>query len=102
MSLLPAALQIAVSAHRGQLDKSGQPYILHPLRVMAGVDGDDAKIVGLLHDVVEDTDVTLDDLRAPGFSEAVLAAMMLLTHEKSDTYADYVVRIKADPIARAV
>lgn len=60
------AINIAVNAHRGQRDKGGQPYILHPLRVMLAAQNDDERIVAVLHDVVEDSDLTLDDLRARG------------------------------------
>lgn len=102
MSTLERAIQIAVAAHAGQRDKGGQPYVTHPLRLMARVDGDDARIVAVLHDVVEDTPTTLDDLRREGFGEAVLAAVALVTHEKGVPYADYVAGCKPDPIARQV
>src|SRR5947208_14635665 len=69
------ALQIAARAHEGQVDKEGLPYILHPLRVMDGVEGTEAKIVAVLHDAIEDTPVTADDLRREGFDEAVVAAV---------------------------
>ena len=102
MATLEKALQIAAAAHAGQTDKRGLPYILHPLDVMRGVDSDEARIVAVLHDVVEDTPVTLDDLRAAGFSEAVLAAVALVTHAAGESYADYVVRLEPNPVARAV
>jgi hypothetical protein len=95
-------LQIAAKAHEGQRDKEGQPYILHPLRVMMAVEGEEAKVVAVLHDVVEDTSVTLDDLRQAGFTERVLAAVACVTHRKNEPYADYVVRCKGDDIARRV
>ena len=69
---------------------------------MAAVDGEEAKIVALLHDVVEDTAVGLDDLRREGFSEAVLLAVDCLTHRRNEPYADYVVRCKSQPLARQV
>ena len=84
------------------MDKQGLPYILHPLRVMDGVEGLEAKIVAVLHDVVEDTPVTFDDLEREGFSGDVLAAVRCVTHAEGETYADYVVRCRADPIARRV
>jgi hypothetical protein len=102
MATIEKALRIAAQAHEGQRDKEGQPYVLHSLRVMMKLQGEDAQIVGVLHDVVEDTSVTLDDLRAAGFSEAVLAAVSLVTHDKGEPYADYVVRCKGNAIARRV
>jgi len=101
MSHLEAAIRIAVTAHAGQVEKSGEPYITHPLRLMAAVDGEEAKIVAVLHDVVEDTSVTVDDLRREGFSETILAAVDCVTH-RQETYADYVVRCKNNPIANQV
>jgi (p)ppGpp synthase/HD superfamily hydrolase len=102
MATIERALQIAARAHEGQTDKQGLPYILHPLRVMDGVEGLEAKIVAVLHDVVEDTPVTFDDLEREGFSAAVLAAVRCVTHADGESYADYVVRCRADPIARLV
>jgi hypothetical protein len=102
MATIERALQIAAKAHEGQKDKEGQPYILHSIRVMMGASGDESQIVGVLHDVVEDTAVTLADLRVAGFSEAILAAVHCVTHEKNDPYSDYVIRCKANPIAKEV
>jgi hypothetical protein len=102
MSTLETAIRIAVTAHAGQTEKGGGPYITHPLRLMAAVDGDDAKIVAVLHDVVEDTAVTIEDLRREGFSEDVLAAVACVTHGRDQSYADYVVRCKNHPVARRV
>jgi hypothetical protein len=102
MSTLETALRVAVAAHAGQSDKGGDPYITHPLRLMAAVDSEEAKIVALLHDVVEDTPVGLDDLRREGFSEAVLSAVDCVTHRRDEPYADYVVRCKNHPVAREV
>lgn len=102
MATIEKALQIAARAHEGQVDKQGLPYILHPLRVMDGVEGLDAKIVAVLHDVVEDTSVTLVDLEREGFSAVVLAAVRCVTHDASVSYADYVVGCRANPIARSV
>lgn len=102
MASLGKALEIAARAHEGQRDKEGLPYIQHPLRVMGRVSGEDAQIVAILHDVVEDTAVTIDDLRAAGFSDGILTAVQLVTHERSVPYADYVVACKANATARAV
>lgn len=89
-------------AHRGQFDKAGRPYIGHPAHVAARVGGDAAKAAAWLHDVVEDTAITLDDLRAAGISDEVVEAVGLLTHEPGTPYMDYVRRIKANHVARAV
>jgi hypothetical protein len=102
MGTIEKALQIAARAHEGQEDKDGQPYILHPLRVMNAVEGQEARIAAILHDVIEDASVTTEDLRREGFSEAVLAAVDCLTHREGESYADYVVRCKGDDIARRV
>jgi hypothetical protein len=102
MSTLDVAVRIAATAHAGQLDKDGQPYITHPLRVMGRVQGEPAQIVAVLHDVLEDTVTTAEDLRAAGFSEEILAALLCVTHAKDLSYADYVVRIAGNPIARQV
>src|SRR5688572_17629284 len=102
MSTLEKAIAVATAAHAGQQDKEGLPYIMHPLRVMSRVEGDDAQIVAVLHDVVEDTSTTLDDLRAAGFDDRILEAVSCVTHDKQEPYADYVVRCKANPIAQQV
>jgi (p)ppGpp synthase/HD superfamily hydrolase len=102
MATIEKALQIAATAHEGQKDKDGQPYILHPLRVMHSVPAGDAQIIAILHDVVEDTAVTLDDLRAVGFSETILDGVRCVTHGKEESYADYVIRSKAHPLGRQV
>jgi hypothetical protein len=101
MASIERAIQIAARAHEGQVDKQELPYILHPLRVMDGVEGLDAKIA-VLHDVVEDTPVTLNDLEREGFSGEVLAAVRCVTHAEGESYADYVVRCRDNPIARRV
>ena len=102
MSNIAAAIRIAAEAHASQLDKDGRPYILHPIAVMMSVPPGDAQVVAVLHDVVEDTGVTMDDLARAGFGESVLASLRLVTHAKDEPYARYVIRCKADPIARAV
>ena len=102
MSSLERAISIAATAHSGQLEKAGAPYILHPLRVMLGVRDPIAKIVAVLHDVVEDTALTLGDLEAEGFAPDVLEAVALLTHDKSLDYEAYLRRVAMHPIARTV
>jgi hypothetical protein len=96
---LEKALQIAVQAHAGQKDKSGAAYIFHPLRVMTRCTNPNARIVALLHDVVEDTATTFEDLEAAGFSPQVLATLRLVTHAKSVPYEEYIGSLMADPIA---
>jgi (p)ppGpp synthase/HD superfamily hydrolase len=81
MSSLQRAIEIAVEAHKSQTRKDGSPYVLHPLRLMMNVGPTEEKIVAVLHDVVEDTDMTFEQLRAEGFSEQVLDALELVTHE---------------------
>lgn len=102
MPTLEDALALALEAHRGQRDKAGDPYILHPLRLMLRFDDEPARLVALLHDVVEDSDTSLDDLRMAGYPGVVLAALDCLTHRAGEAYADYIQRIKPNPLARRV
>jgi (p)ppGpp synthase/HD superfamily hydrolase len=102
MATIEKALQIAARAHEGQVDKHGQPYILHPLRVMSAMECEEARIVAILHDVIEDTSVTAEDLRREGFGEAVLEALDHLTHRQGEPYAEYVIRCKGHESARRV
>lgn len=99
---LEAAIALAVEAHRGQSDKSGQPYILHPLRVMFRCATDLERTVAVLHDVIEDTDRTPDDLRRLGFSEEVLAALDCVTNRDGETYEAFVERAASNPVALRV
>jgi hypothetical protein len=99
---LDDALALVISKFRGITDKAGQPYILHCLRVMLSVSGSHAQQVAVMHDLVEDTDVTLDDLRNMQFAEEVVEALKLVTHVANDSYADYVVRLKANALASRV
>ena len=102
MSTLEIALQLAAKSHAGQVDKAGQPYILHPIRVMLAVQGESARIAALLHDVVEDTAVTFDDLRAAGFSDEVISAVRALTKFPGEPRLDAAARAALHPIARVV
>ncbi len=102
MATLEKAIEIAASAHAGVKDKQGQPYVLHPIRVMMGVSGTAAQIVAVLHDVVEDTSVLLDDIRAEGFSQEVLDALNLVTHQNDQPYLEYVIACKQNDVARQV
>lgn len=99
MTSLEQAIALAVQAHRGQTDKAGQPYILHPLRLMLSLRSEDEQIVAVLHDVVEDTDITLDALRQHGFPEHVLTAIGLLSKQPGDTYEAFIDRLSANPLA---
>ena len=102
MASIERAIKIAVDAHFGQKDKAGAPYILHPLRVMANVEHEDEKIVAVLHDVVEDTAITIDDLRAEGFSDEICAGVDALTKIDGESYEAYLQRVKSNSIARSV
>ena len=102
MAAIEKAIEIAAKAHAGVKDKQGKPYVLHPLRVMMGVEDEDAQIVAVLHDVVEDTEVSLDDIRAEGFSQEVIDALNLVTHQKHQPYSEYVIACKKNEIARQV
>ena len=102
MSDLQRAIEIAVSAHKGQLQKNGLPYVLHPLSLMQSVRSVNAKITAVLHDVVEDTAWTMEDLEAEGFSKQVLAALDCLTHTPEESYEDYISKIRTNPLAREV
>lgn len=102
MSNLERALAIAVEAHKGQKDKYGAPYILHPLRVMARVNSDSEKIVAILHDVVEDTDWTFQQLRKEGFSDEVIRALDCVTKREGEPYEDFVKRSASNALARRV
>lgn len=102
MSTLDRAVTIAIEAHAGQLDKFGQPRILHPMRVMSRVETSTEKIMAMLHDVIEDSDRTLDDLRGEGFAEETVNAVDLLTKGTDESYTDYVSRLAHNGLARAV
>jgi (p)ppGpp synthase/HD superfamily hydrolase len=102
MANLQRAIEIAVLAHRGQLQKDGLPYVLHPLSLMFSVKSVDAKMAAVLHDVVEDTEITHDDLQKEGFPKSVLEAVHCLTHRDGEAYDNYIERIKQDEIAREV
>jgi (p)ppGpp synthase/HD superfamily hydrolase len=102
MSNLQRALEIAVESHKDQKQKDGTPYALHPIRLSMSLQSEEQRIVALLHDVVEDTDWTFDDLLAEGFSENVIEALRLLTHTDGSPYEDYIERLASNPLARLV
>ena len=99
---LERAIAIAAMAHEGQVDKAGAPYVLHPLRMMLAVTTPEARIAAVLHDVVEDTPVTLEQLRAEGFSAAVIEAVEALTKREGEDYEAFIRRVAPNPIAREV
>lgn len=96
------AIKLCFEAHKDQLDKSGLPYVFHPFHLAEQMTEENTVVAALLHDVVEDTPYTFDDLLAMGFGEEVVAALRLLTHDDAVPYMDYVANIRANPIARAV
>ena len=103
MSTLERAIEIATQAHKGQFDKSGKDYIGHPLRVMEMSKTEEEKIVGVLHDVVEDTDWTFERLAAEGFSQEIIAALRCVTKtSENENYDDFIERVKKNPLAVAV
>lgn len=96
------AMLLCYEAHRGQTDKSGVPYVFHPIHLAEQMRDEDTTVTALLHDVIEDTVYTFDDLVKMGFSENVITALKLLTHDKSVPYMEYVAKIKENPVAKAV
>jgi len=102
MSTLEKAIIIAARAHAGQVDKAGQPYILHPLRVMLHVSNLEERITAVLHDVIEDTGVTYEYLSAEGFPFEILEALQALTKLDGEKRIDAARRVAVNPIAREV
>lgn len=100
--LTKKAMKLCFDAHQHQVDKSGMPYVFHPMIVAERMTSELTTVVALLHDVVEDTDYTLEDLRAMGYPEEVISALSLLTHALSVPYMDYVKEIAKNQIAREV
>ena len=103
-NLYKKAVMIAQEAHKGQLDKGGNPYIEHPLYVASQVDKMELKIVAVLHDTLEDSDMTANDLKKEGFPERIVDAIVMLTHEDGDeeAYLDYIRRVATNTMAAAV
>ncbi len=96
------ALKLCFEAHKHQIDKSGMPYVFHPFHLAEQMTTEETVITALLHDVVEDTAYTLEDLRNMGFSENVLQAISLLTHDENTEYFSYIEKIRENPIAKTV
>ncbi|WP_342417116.1 HD domain-containing protein [Paenibacillus sp. FSL R10-2782] len=99
---IETAIATAAQAHQGQTDKGGQPYIFHPLQVMNRVEHMDEKIVAVLHDVLEDTEVTADQLKEAGFGKHIIEAVEGLTRNEGEEYSDFIRRAKNNPLSRAV
>ena len=96
------AITVAYNAHQGQLDRAGLPYILHPLHVAEQMKDEDTCVVALLHDVIEDTDLTLENLREYGFTEAQIEGVRVMTREEDEDYFEYIRSVKTNPLALAV
>ncbi|MBQ5488089.1 MAG: GTP pyrophosphokinase [Clostridia bacterium] len=96
------AMRVCFAAHKDQLDKSGLPYVFHPFHLAEQMPDEDTTVTALLHDVAEDSEIRLDDLRKMGFNERVMNALSLLTHDPAVPYMDYVRALKSDPVAKAV
>ena len=96
------AIALMFEKHKNQVDKSGMPYVFHPFHVAEQMTDENTTIVALLHDIIEDTDVTFEDLRKNGFSDEVIEALTFLTHDPNINYYDYVERVGENDIARAV
>ncbi len=100
--LTKKALKLCFDTHKEQEDKTGMPYVFHPFHLAEQMDDEISTVCALLHDVVEDSDMTLDDLLELGFPTRVIEVLSLLTHEENVPYMDYVSKIAADPIAKKV
>jgi (p)ppGpp synthase/HD superfamily hydrolase len=96
------AMKLCFQAHKEQTDKSGIPYVFHPIHLAEQMKDEDTTVVALLHDVVEDTAYTIEDLVAMGFNDRVIEAIRLMTHADEIPYMDYVAAIKGNPIAKDV
>lgn len=101
-NLTKKAMKISFEAHKEQTDKNGMPYIYHPIHLAEQMQDEATVCVALLHDVAEDTDITLDDLKQEGFSKEIMDALRLMTHDDAVPYMDYVRRIRENPITTAV
>lgn len=96
------AIKLMFEKHKDQVDKSGMPYVFHPFHLAEQMDDEETTITALLHDIVEDTNTTFEDLRKLGFSDNVINALKLMTHDKNIDYFEYVKNISKNPIARKV
>lgn len=101
-NLTKKAMKIAFEAHKNQVDKNGLPYIYHPIHLAEQMQDENTTCVALLHDVVEDTNMTFEDLEREGFSKEIIDALKLLTHDEAVPYFEYVKKVKENPIAAKV
>lgn len=101
-ALIDKAIAVALLAHSGAVDKGGSPYILHPLRVMHKMQTPEEMVVAILHDVVEDSNITLEVLQEQGMPSDIITALDHLTRRKGETYAAYLRRCAENPLARTV
>lgn len=99
MSNIENAIEIACMAHKSQTDKANSPYIFHPLRLMLKFDNEKEMIIAVLHDVIEDSDITLSDLKNAGFSDVILQAINALTKRTGEEYFEFIKRILKNPLA---
>lgn len=102
MATLEQAISLASKQHEGQVDKANAPYILHPLRVMLNVPTIEHKIVAVLHDILEDTETTIEDLYQFGFQQHIIDAIVALTKKQGETRLEAAQRARQNPIARVV
>jgi (p)ppGpp synthase/HD superfamily hydrolase len=102
MSTIEKAISLAIEAHKGQFDKAGDPYILHPLRVMFQMETREEMVVAVLHDVLEDTPITSNQLKEMGFSERVLEALDSVTKKAGETYEDFIRRAALHPVGKKI
>lgn len=101
-TLLKKALDIATNAHKEQTDKAGKPYILHPIRVSERCNTAEERIVALLHDIIEETEITSSDLLSKGFPKQIVDAILSVTKQENENYDDFIKRCSANPIGKAV
>ena len=93
------ALALALQAHQGQKDKGGKVYILHPLRLMMQFSDETLQIIAILHDVVEDSDITIEQLKEKGFTQEIIDALNTLTKQRNETYEHFIQRVSVNPLA---
>jgi (p)ppGpp synthase/HD superfamily hydrolase len=101
---LEDAIVLATNAHKGQKDRNDEPYVMHPIRVMAQLWGHDERMVAVLHDIIEDTDVTLDDLRKAGYPDRIVEAVDAISRRKDagESFSQYIQRVRKNPLATKV
>lgn len=96
------AMEVAFSAHFGQKDKAGAPYIFHPFHIAENMPDEDTTVIALLHDVIEDTDLTASDLRKFGFTPLQVEVVVAMSRKKDEQYFDYIKRVKENNYSRIV